>query len=154
MVALAGLGVAGYALGQANTASKAEASEAQRRAFNIAFSAGEDQGRRIGVARGVAKGKREGRTAGRRAGARRGLAAGQTAAGQRRQQQAEAVEQQRQQQIDSNRKERESNCNAPLFADGYCPTDEEVEQESDAESLCGPGTAEGREKAARQGIDC
>jgi len=152
VVMLIGLGVAGYALGQANTASKDEARQVQRRAFNIAFSASEDRGRRIGVARGSAKGQREGRAAGRRAGRRRGLAAGQTAGDQGRQQQTDAAEQQ--QQIDANAKERNRNCNAPLFADGSCPTDEEVQQENDAESLCGPGTEEGREKAARQGVDC
>ena len=50
--------------------------------------------------------------------------------------------------------ERAANCGAPLFVEGYCPTDEEIARESAAESLCGPGTAEGAAEAARLGISC
>jgi hypothetical protein len=50
--------------------------------------------------------------------------------------------------------ERAKNCGAPLFVNGYCPTDEEIEREGDAEALCGPGTAKGRREAAERGIQC
>ena len=38
-----------------------------------------------------------------------------------------------------------------MFSEGYCPTDEEVAAENEAESLCGGGHYE---EAARRGIDC
>jgi hypothetical protein len=51
-------------------------------------------------------------------------------------------------------RERAANCGAPLFVDDYCPTDAEVALEAQAESLCGPGTLEGREQAAALAIQC
>jgi hypothetical protein len=50
--------------------------------------------------------------------------------------------------------ERAANCGAPLFVEGYCPTDEEIARENAAESLCGPGTAAGEAEAAELGIVC
>jgi hypothetical protein len=47
--------------------------------------------------------------------------------------------------------ERTRNCGAPLFADGACPTDEEVAAENKAESLCGGGL---HEQAKAEGVAC
>jgi hypothetical protein len=44
--------------------------------------------------------------------------------------------------------ERARNCGAPLFVDGYCPTDEEIAAENQIESVCGS------RDDAELGIDC
>jgi len=49
---------------------------------------------------------------------------------------------------------RPTGCNVPLFSPGACPTPQEIQQENDAERLCGPGTEVGREEARRRGITC
>ncbi len=43
----------------------------------------------------------------------------------------------RQRAIEAEQAERATNCGAPLFADGACPTDEELEREQNLESYCG-----------------
>jgi hypothetical protein len=50
---------------------------------------------------------------------------------------AEAAELERQRAIEAEQAERARNCGAPLFADGACPTDEEIEREQNLESYCG-----------------
>ncbi len=48
-------------------------------------------------------------------------------------------------------REQSSNCNAPLFAAGACPSDVEVAAEQQAERLCGGARYD---EAAELGIDC
>lgn len=50
--------------------------------------------------------------------------------------------------------ERAENCGAPLFVEGYCPTDEEIEQENLAESVCGSPDPESAAEEELYGIEC
>ena len=84
-------------------------------------------------------------------GHRRGLAAGKAAAEAERLREAEAAEASRQSEIQAQAAERADNCGAPLFVTGYCPTDEEIAYESQAESLCGGGDYE---QAQAEGVAC
>lgn len=148
------LAVAGYAIGAARAPTDVEAAleraQAERRAFVQAQQQASQKAKPIGYKAGRQAGERRGR----RVGQARGERARQKAAAQQKEQQAQAAEAERQQRIEQRVQERAENCNAPLFADGYCPTDEEIERESQAESLCGPATEAGRQEAARLGIQC
>ena len=104
--------------------------------------------------RGRLAGRAQGARQGRRAGHGRGRAAGAGAVERRQAAIAEAEAAERQRLAEAEAAERAANCGAPLFVDGYCPTDEEIEREGNAESLCGPGTEEGRREAAALGIQC
>jgi hypothetical protein len=138
------LGVGGYALGAATAATEDEAAsvrnDAQAEAFEEARSSAKDEA----LARGLRAGQEAGDRAGELAGSDAGQGAGSSSANAEVAAAAAAAE----------AAERAQNCGAPLFVTGYCPTDEEIAQENQAEALCGPGTASGHEQAAAQGIDC
>lgn len=148
------LGLVGLLLGDAKAPTAADgratqresAAEGERIAERAARKRAHTRGYRVGVSRGRQRGERSGGRRGIRVADRKQevIAAQAQAAEQRRQQEAAEAE----------KAERAENCGAPLFVDGYCPTDEEIERESDAESLCGPGTEEGRNQAADKGIGC
>jgi hypothetical protein len=99
-------------------------------------------------------GRRQGAVRGRRIGAANGHTAGGNEVERRLTAIARAAEEQRQREAEAQAAERAANCGAPLFVSGYCPTDDEIARENSAESLCGPGTAEGKQQAAEQGIQC
>jgi len=83
----------------------------------------------------------------------RGLAAGKAEGTRRRAEAAAAAAAEAAQQaaIQARAQERAANCGAPLFVDGYCPSDEEVAAGGQSESLCGGGLYE---EARAQGIAC
>ena len=146
--------------------------------YSIASSGGED----LDAARdrGAQAGQQEGRERGRRRGNAAGRAAGEKAAyrtafrkSSKRRYRIELAAAERREAVAAHQAaiaqqaataqeaaqraeatERAENCGAPLFVSGYCPTDEEIEREQSAESLCGPGTEQGRREAAELGIQC
>jgi len=97
---------------------------------------------------------KQGKRAGVAAGERRGNAVGGSDAEAELAAAAEAEAEAAEAAALAETQERAANCGAPLFVDDYCPTDEEIARENSAESLCGPGTAAGREQAAELGIQC
>ena len=148
---LAAVGGAAYAVGdeQAVTAEQAQ---------NARVSAGKSAGaranahalrssRRRGVSEGLRQGQRRGQRSGRRAGRERGAAE----ADRRAAAAATQHQQDRQDAINARQQERARNCNAPLFVEGYCPTDAEVQAENETESLCGGGHYD---QARAKGIAC
>jgi hypothetical protein len=149
-----GLGAAGYGVGAVTAPTDSDAARERQDAERSAFTSSSRRAHAAARREGLRAGRQLGMRRGRKLGRRRGLKAGQQVAERRRAEQAQAAEAQRQQEIDQRANERAENCNAPLFVEGYCPSDEEVETENQAESLCGPGTEEGRRQAAEQGIDC
>jgi len=144
---LTALGVAcavgGFIIGSASAPSRADAEHVRAEAYSDSFG----EARTASFASSRARGFRSGRVSGQREGtsdgARRGSGVG-----------AQDADEQLLAAVRARAAERAANCNAPLFVTGYCPTDAEVAQENQAESLCGPGTAAGREQAARLGIQC
>ncbi len=124
----------------------------------VAVDVLEDGAAEASTGRGKTEGLTQGRERGQREGKSEGRGAGETAAAEElaaveEQQAAEAAEAEAV-AAEAEAAERAANCGAPLFADDYCPTDEQIEQENTAESLCGPGTAAGRAEAAEMGIQC
>ena len=144
----------GYALGEREAPTQIEAARDEREARRAAYLAAYRRSSQAARREGFRAGRRAGLVRGSRVGRTRGARAGERAGQAQRAQQAQAAEAQRQQAIEARTQERAENCGAELFVEGYCPSDEEVQREEAAESLCGPGTAEGREEAARRGIQC
>jgi len=146
-----GAALGGYAAGHSTAPTREDAHRAsvsaEQRAFVAAYRRADEAAHR----RGLAAGRRKGELRGRRLGQRRGLAAGTAEGEERRAEAAAAAEAERQAAIAAQIQERAENCGAPLFVDGYCPTDEEVALEGQAESLCGGGNYE---EARAQGIAC
>jgi hypothetical protein len=130
----------GYAIGAANAPTEDDAAAARDDAYDEAFGDAEADARQSAHARGLVAGKKVGTHAGEAAGTDAGGASGSDSAD------AELAA--------AEAAERAENCGAPLFVTGYCPTDEEIARENQAEALCGPGTEEGREEAAAMGIEC
>jgi hypothetical protein len=144
----------GYLLGSSKAASADDAAEARELAHANALADAQAEAHAAAHDRGFEAGSEEGRAAGARAGDRRGKASGQAEANavlaEAAESEAAAAEEAALEEV----RERAANCGAPLFVDDYCPTDEEMAREHQAESLCGPGTAEGRREAAALGIQC
>ena len=142
---------AGLFLGEAKAPNLEEASTAKaesresafRSSFEAAFSRSLKQGRRAGVKRGM----KAGRALGRRQGGTQGSSGAEVRLAAIAAAEAEAAEQ----AALAEAAEREANCGAPLFQDSYCPTDAEIEYESQAETLCGGGRYD---EAAALGISC
>ena len=131
------VGAGGYALGAATAPTEDDAvsarEDARAESYAEAKATANDEAQALGFEAGKEVGSRSGELVGTGAGDAEGSgsASAELAA-------AEAAE-------------RAENCGAPLFVEGYCPTDEEIAYENQAESLCG-----GRhyDEAAAQGIDC
>jgi hypothetical protein len=144
-------GAVGYLLGTTSAPSQADADierragtkEALKHASRQAFRRAEDEGQ--------AAGERSGRREAKRSGRRRGGADGEEGA---EAQLAAIAQEEEEAAARAEAEERAENCGAPLFVPGYCPTDEEIERESLAESLCGPGDPALVQEAAEQGIQC
>jgi hypothetical protein len=145
---------AGTALGLTQRTTVEEASKASKVASQSAFASAEEQAEAEALTRGQEAGRRAGTKTGERSGERNGTADGEADVAAEQAALAEAGAAAEEAAALAERGERFRNCGAPLFVDDYCPTDEEIERENAAESLCGPGTAEGREEAARLGITC
>lgn len=129
---LVAFAVGGYVLGSSSTASDAEAANARISAFQNARSKAQANAFR----RSSAKGSREGIDAGKRSAQKSGLARGTengSAAVEAEFASIAAAE------AEAEAQERAENCGAPLFTEGYCPTDAEIEQENQAESEAGFG---------------
>ena len=150
LLVLAG-GLAGYLIGAGQAPDQAEADAASAEAREVAFDDARELAYSRSLKRGRAEGLRTGALRGDQLGAGQGLTRGSEHADAElvRIEEAEAAA-----AAAAEAAERAANCGAPLFVEGYCPTDEEIAQESAAESLCGPGTAEGAAEAARLGITC
>lgn len=101
----------------------------------------------MGTLKGLERGKSQAKHAGTRRGGGAGEAEVEAELAVIAQEEAEAAAQ-------AEAEERAANCGAPLFVEGYCPTDEEIEQESLAESLCGPSDPALAEEAEQYGIEC
>ena len=172
LLALAGATAAGgYALGHSRAPNSADAGSARsvaaRSAQATALASATVDGRRSGLQAGLTEGRRAGEAEGAKRGRAAGLAAARAelatiraakAAAQARA--AEAAAQAKAAQAAAQAQQTASNapatggCNVPLFAPGSCPTPAEIQRENQAESLCGGGTAAGREEAAKLGIQC
>lgn len=144
-------GISGYAIGTRDAATAEEAASAKSTAQATAFAASRRESAASAMASGRKQGAEIGRTSGLSAGSSGGKAKGKSDAEAEQAIQAAAAEEAA---ALAEAQERAANCGAPLFVDGYCPTDEEIARESAAESLCGGGTPEGREEAAALGIQC
>lgn len=148
---LIGAGAIGFGLGGSSAPDQRDADEARMEAFRAAFSASRTaafgQARQRGTAKGLARGRSKATRAGKQRGDDKGAAAVEAELERIAQEEAEAAAQ-------AEAEERAENCGAPLFVEGYCPTDEEIEQENRAESLCGPNDPALEEEAERYGIEC
>lgn len=123
-VALAILvGVAGFAIGKANAPTEADASAEQVQAHTSSLQEARASAIEAAQSRGLVAGRRAGRRAGSSEGANAGDSAGSSAASD--------------QLAASEAAQRASNCGAPLFVNGYCPTDAEIQQENQAEANAG-----------------
>jgi hypothetical protein len=154
VLVVAAAAVGGYALGAADAPTMEESEQAELQAFTEARRGAFETAFERLRQRGHTSGLEEGQSQGQAAGARRGTGAGEAAAQAELTEIAAAEAEAERQAALAEAQERIENCGAPLFVDGYCPTDEEIELESQAESLCGPGTAEGAAEAAELGITC
>jgi hypothetical protein len=139
MTSVAGIASAagGYALGASTAPTEEDAISARENAREEAFDQSVATSRDAAHSRGLQAGQRAGGRAGEAAGTEAGAADGSESAS------AELAA--------AEAAERDRNCGAPLFVTGYCPTDEEIAAENQAEALCG-GAHYG--EAAAQGIDC
>ena len=148
---LLGAGAIGFGLGSSQAPGQRDADEARMEGFRTAFSASRaaafGQAQQKGTAKGRARGRLKAVRAGERRGDDKGAAAVEAELERIAQEEAEAAAR-------AEAEERAENCGAPLFVEGYCPTDEEIEQESRAESLCGPNDPALEEEAERYGIEC
>jgi len=150
-LAFVAAGAIGFALGSSAAPDQQEADDARVESFRAAFASSKEAAFRQARRRGVAKGLKRGRVRAERVGLRRGDDAGAKEAGvvlaEIAQEEAEAAAQ-------AEAEERAENCGAPLFVEGYCPTDEEIEQENLAESVCGSPDPESAAEEELYGIEC
>ena len=138
----------GLLLGRARTVEEGVAAKARQTAERDARGRAARTAREEALLRGRDAGLARGRREGRRRGVVRGKAQREADARAQAAQSASAAEDG---ETQTEGGERARNCGAPLFAEGACPSDEEIEAESSAESLCGGGDyAEAKE----QGIAC
>jgi hypothetical protein len=127
----------GYAIGTATAPTADDAAAATSKAHEEALVESRSGAHDEALDRGLRAGAEAGRQAGKAAGREEGTGAGSSSAD------AELAA--------AEAAERAANCGAPLFVTGYCPSDEEIAAENQAESLCGSANYE---EAAAQGIDC
>ena len=151
LLVLALAATTGFAIGSSSAAGRDEAAAMRKQSYRAAFrdsrSDAMAKARRAGVASGLARGAARAMSAGAQRGTRIGSAEAEGELERIATQEAEAAAQ-------AEAEERAANCGAPLFVEGYCPTDEEIEQENLAESLCGPGDPVLAEEAELHGIRC
>lgn len=142
---LVAVGTIGYLVGVNGAPDDAEAQLAQEADFRSAASRAERvafvKARRAAVEVGVANGERRGS----RLGTKRGAAAGEAAAKAKAKRLAEErealenAEREAAEQAEAETAAETRYCNVPLFIDGYCPTQAEIEQENQAEGEAGLG---------------
>lgn len=150
-VVLIAAGAIGFVLGASSAPDQRAAGEARMESFRAAFTASRAEAfgkaRQTGTAKGLTQGRLKAKRAAERQGDDKGAADAEAELERIAQEEAEAAAQ-------AEAEERAANCGAPLFVEGYCPTDEEIEQENRAESLCGPNDPALEEEAERYGIEC
>ncbi len=148
-VVLLGLAAAGgFLLGQDDAPTKTDAAmdrkqsfgSAMKTSFAVAFPEAKSQGAKAGLKKGRKSGEKDGGAVGSEKGAENAQDELDLIAAEQARLAAEAEA-----------AERAANCGASLFVEGYCPTDAEIQQESDAETYCGGGDYE---TAAALGIEC
>jgi hypothetical protein len=149
-----GIGAAGLALGSNEAPNAGDAESAEKAAYRLALKDAAVEAHEESVPHGREAGLQVGERRGADVGHADGQRAGHTAVERRLDAIAEQEAQAAAEAAAAEATERAANCGAPLFTEGYCPTDEEIELENNAESLCGPGTPEGRAEAAELGIQC
>lgn len=147
----------GYWIGADAAPSELDASRVSAQAAKVAEEQAFRSAHAAAYDRGFEAGRESGRREGTEAGARDGQAEAERvlaeAAAAREAEEAARAEREAAASR-ARQRARPTGCSVPLFVDGYCPTPEELQQENDAESLCGPGTEEGRAEARRRGITC
>jgi hypothetical protein len=141
----------GFVLGSDAAPTDEQARAERRQGFAAALEDAKSEALQRSRPRGLIAGRKVGQAEARRVAKRRGSSDGSSEAEAKlaaiAQEEAEAAAR-------AEAEERAENCGAPLFTPGYCPTDEEIEQEGLAESLCGPGDPALEQEAAEQGIQC
>lgn len=150
-LALIAAGAIGFSSGASSAPDQRDADQARMEGFRAAFIVARTEAfgeaRQTGAAKGLARGRMKAERAGERQGEDKGAADVEAELELIAREEAEAAAQ-------AEAEERAENCGAPLFVEGYCPTDEEIEQENRAESLCGPGDPALEEEAEQYGIEC
>jgi hypothetical protein len=149
LVLLVAAGAIGYLIGTNGAPDDADARLAQTLSFHRALPRAERSALLAARLSGFVVGLATGRRHGERAGERRGARAGERAAGaeeKRLAEEREAAEREAAEQAEREAAEQaeveaseERTCNVPLFIDGYCPTQAEIEQENQAEGEAGIG---------------
>jgi hypothetical protein len=153
VLVIGGSAAAGYLIGGEASPSAQEARAARLGAMRATTDSSEREGLTRARARGARAGAQDGRQTGVEAGRREGRQAALAAVPRSAPdpQSPSATQSQAPRPADDEAAERSRNCDEPLFVEGYCPTDEEVEYESKAESLCGGGK---HEQAKAEGVAC
>ena len=140
-----------YTIGAGNAPDKADALTYRQAGYRQAYPAAKATAYRSSRAAALVKGEHLGRVRGRTLGRRAGTAAGtkkrkaverararkrELAAAAARAEQAAAAQRAAEEKA-ANETGSFGGCNVPLFVDGYCPSDAEIQQESEAESNAG-----------------
>lgn len=139
-----------YTIGAGNAPDKADALTYRQAGYRQAYPAAKATAYRSSRATALVKGEHLGRVHGRTLGRRAGAAAGtkkRKAVERARARRRELAAAARAEQADAAQRAAEEKaanetgsfggCNVPLFVDGYCPSDAEIQQESEAESNAG-----------------
>jgi hypothetical protein len=137
-------GAVGHNIGLRNAPDAADAERAYKNAYTKSFDQSRAKARKSAIAEGLKEGAREGKIEGSKNGGKSGYAEGRKDADIE-------LARIRAEQAAAEAAERQANCGAPYFLDDYCPTDEELQYEIDAETYCGGGR---HEEAAARGIQC
>lgn len=142
----------GILVGTASAPDDTEAAKARLEGFRSASTRAHDIAYAKAQSRGRSRGTKVGQVRARFFGERRGGATGEKEA-------AAAVNKIAEEEAEvaalAEAEERSENCGAPLFIDGYCPTDEEIERENTVEGLCGGLPNEERAREEEElGIEC
>jgi membrane protease subunit (stomatin/prohibitin family) len=137
LLLIAGVAVAGYAIGSSSSPDAFDARASRQHAYRDAYDAGLSEARDRSLVNGQKQGIARGRAQGRSAGLNAGRAEGdQAAQAQLAAAQEQAIAEQ-QAAAQAEAAQRDANCGAPLFVEGYCPTDAEIAQENQAEANAG-----------------
>jgi hypothetical protein len=131
LAALVGAGILGFLVGVSSAHTDREADVARAESFRQSLIRARISASRRAAAKGREAGLEAGRAAAEHAGKARGEDDGRSEAAA---QQAAIAAAEAEAAAEVEAQERAENCGAPLFVEGYCPTDAEIEQENQAES--------------------
>ena len=141
-------GSVGYINGSRTAPNLADAQKAFDKAYKSAFEKNRQSALETSMKAAFKAGANNGENEGQKNGGKFGYAEGRKAA---EQEVARIAAEQAAAQAAAEEAERRANCGAPLFVNGYCPTDAELQYEMDAETYCGGGLYA---EAAARGIQC